>query len=228
MKKLIIDIGRFTCGALTLGAWFLAAASAIHASVVEQISLDTSPLIGHAAGPFSLDFQLNGSNGNTATLSGFSFGAGGGASGNPIHIGGASGDLSSTVTLAETGFLNDLTQGFIPGNRLSFDLTLSTQTRAKSFPDEFTFAVLDRTGAELPTKSFFDVFVDISVTDNPNIQSFGADPNRTPAGGGPPLSIGPPTLQQPGSPAPEPRTLILIFGGGLTILIANAVRRSIT
>ena len=220
-----MNINRFTCCVLAVGSW-LAPAGAIHASVIEEVSLDTSPLIGHAAGPFSVDFQLNGMNGNTATLSGFSFGPGGGASGNPIHIGGASGDLSSTVTLAESGSLNDFTEAFISGSHLSFELTLSTQTKPKSFPDEFTFAILDRTGAELPTKSFFDVFVDISVTDNPNIQSFGADPNRSPTGGGPPLSIGPPTLQQPGSPVPEPKTLILIVAGGLTVLVGNAVRRS--
>ena len=51
------------------------------ATAVFNISLDTSPLIGHPAGPFSLYFQLNdgaaiGDGSNSAILSDFNFGVG--------------------------------------------------------------------------------------------------------------------------------------------------------
>ena len=48
------------------------------------VTLNTSPLVGHTAGPFAMNFQLNDGSGlgdanNTALLSGFVFGGGGGA-----------------------------------------------------------------------------------------------------------------------------------------------------
>src|SRR5947209_858134 len=75
-------------------------ASVSQAGVVYDVSLNTSPLIGHAAGPFSLAFQFNdgsgaGDSNNTAILSAFQFGAGGSASGLPSLFGGASGSLAS-------------------------------------------------------------------------------------------------------------------------------------
>src|SRR5918912_3642632 len=68
-------------------------------SIIYSVSIDTSSLINHPAGPFSLSFQLNDGSGtgdlnNKAVISNFQFG-GGGAAGTPTVIGDASGDLSS-------------------------------------------------------------------------------------------------------------------------------------
>ena len=64
------------------------------------ISVDTSNLL---FGTYALQFQLTNGNAagvNSVTLSGFNFG-GGSPSGAPALIGGASGNLSSTVTLVD-------------------------------------------------------------------------------------------------------------------------------
>src|SRR5438067_1451243 len=92
------------------------------AAAIYDFSLDTSPLIGHAAGPFSLAFQFNDGSGagdanNTAILSAFQFGAGS-ATGAPTLFGGATGSLSSLVTLTDSSFFNAFTQTFNPGNLL--------------------------------------------------------------------------------------------------------------
>ena len=161
----------------------LLCAQGLQADVIEQVTLATAPLIGDAAGPFSVDFQLNGGNGNTATLSNFSFGSGGAPTGTPTLVGGAGGNMAGTVVLAETGFLNEFTQTFVPGSEISFQLDLTTKTKPMGFPDEFAFAILDNTGADLPTNGPFDVFVDVAVTQLPTVTAYGSDPTRSPAGG---------------------------------------------
>jgi hypothetical protein len=200
---------------------FVFSAQPALADLIENIQLDTTPLIGHAAGPFSLDFQLNGSAGNAATLSSITFGVSGGPAGAPIVIGGAAGNLNSTVTLSGINFLNEFTQPFTPGTLLSFQLTLSQRTQALGFPDELTFAILDRTGAELPTQSFSDVFVDIDITAQTTVQTFGSDPTRAPGGGGLPLNIPAPTVQVI---VPEPSDL-LPLAIGLAMMIRRALCR---
>src|SRR4051812_19466391 len=78
--------------------------AAARADIIFNVSMNTAPLIGHPAGPFSIDFQLNNGSGpladNTATISNFNFG-GGAPAGTPTLIGGASGNLSSSVRLTD-------------------------------------------------------------------------------------------------------------------------------
>lgn len=120
--------------------------------IVYHLTLNTSSLKANptvnAAAPFYLDFQFNdgqgtGDGNNTVTASNFTYGAGGSASGTPILSGGASGSLSAGVTLTDSGFYNDFTHGFTPGDLLSFDITLSMPTAdVGGAPDLFTFAIL--------------------------------------------------------------------------------------
>ncbi len=197
-------------------------------SITVSISMDTSPLIGHPAGPFSLGFQLTDGSGlgdanNTANLSNFQFGAGGGTSGSPTLLGGASGDLSSGVTLTDSGFLNWFDQSFTPGDALSFTLTLSTNVDVGGTPDEFSFSILDSTGTELPTLGgpFFDVFVAIDIdSGSPTIQTFASDPTQSPAAGGPPIDMGAPQ----GTVVPEPGALVL-FSTSLVLAALLARKR---
>jgi hypothetical protein len=192
--------------------------SVSQAGVVYDISMVTSPLIGHPAGPFSLEFQLNDGKGtgdanNTATLTNFLFN-GGSAVGSPSLSGGASGSLTSGVNLIDNSFFNQFIQGITPGSVLSFRLSLSTNPDSGGTPDEFSFAILDKTGTEIPTlaPSFFDVFVQIDIASrNPLVQTFGTDTSRNPAGGVGPINIAAPTATL--VPVPEPTSTILVSVG---------------
>jgi hypothetical protein len=184
--------------------------------------MNTAPLVGHNAGPFSVEFQLNDGSGtgdgnNTAILSDFLFN-GGAPAGSPTVNGGAYGDLTSGVTLTDNSFFNQFIQSFTPGSALAFQLFLSTNIDGGGTPDQFSFAILDKTGTELPTLApgFFDVFVQIDI-DSANllVRTFGADTNRIPAGGGSAINI----AASVATPAvPEPST-ILLFPGSLVALL---------
>src|SRR5215831_10831902 len=71
-----------------------------------HVDVNTLSLVGNAGAPFSLDFQLNGTGNNTATLLNFSF-----LNGNPLtdpifgpgYVNGASGTLGSSVVLTDAG-----------------------------------------------------------------------------------------------------------------------------
>jgi hypothetical protein len=196
-------------------------ATTAYADTIANFTLNTATLTTKSAGPFSLDFQLNGTDGNTATLSGFSFGPSGAAVGSPTLIGGASGNLSSSIKLTESGFLNDFTQQFTPGLMLAFELDITTKTKA-GFPDEFTFAILDSTGSELPTRGFGDVFVTVDITGSqPRVQTFSSDPSRSPRAGGPALDIPAPSVNQV-SAVPEPASLTIFAVGAA--LVAYGLR----
>jgi hypothetical protein len=116
------------------------------------------------------------------------------------------------VTLKGNGFLNDFTQSFQPGNVLSFTLNLTSNLEPHGFPDEFTFAILDSSGAELPTKSFANVFLSDAIGSPFGLQAFASDPNQAPHAGGAPLNIPAPTVQTAGA-VPEPSSLLLLIAG---------------
>ena len=187
-------------------------AAPAHAGIVYTVTILTSPLEGDPAAPFSLDFQFNGGSGtgdgnNTAVLSNFLFGAGGAAVGSAALAGGATGDLGSFVQITDTGFLNEFTQGFTPGSLLQFQLALSTNVDAGGTPDQFTMAILDSSGAQLPTLSFFDVFVEIDVDSaNPAIQTFASDPSRNTVAGGAPITLSAPSINT-SIDTPEPGSI---------------------
>lgn len=210
----------------------LSTAAPVCASIIETFTIVTSPLVGDPAGPFSLDFQLNDGSGtndgnNTAVLSGFTFGSGGGAVGSASLVGGASGDLGSSVMITDGSFLNEFTQGFTPGAQLRFQLSLSTNVDDGGTPDQFTLAILDSGGAQLPTLSFFDVFVEIDLDSNdPAIQTFGSDTSRNSLAGGAPINLAEPTFTAVSS-TPEPAT-ILLAGCVLLIVILRRPKANCT
>lgn len=196
--------------------------SIANASILYDITMNTTPLIGHSAGPFSVEFQLNdgsgtGDSNNTAILNDFLFN-GGGPAGSPTLNGGANGNLTSGVTLTDHSFFNQFIQSFTPGSALSFRLSLSTNIDSGGTPDQFSFAILDKTGTELPTLApgFFDVFVQIDIDSaNPVVRTFGADTSRVPAGGGSAINIAAPVATPV---VPEPST-ILLFPASLVALL---------
>ena len=203
-----------------------------HASVIYDISMNTAPLMSHAAGPFSLEFQLNDGRGtgdanNTATLSSFAFG-GGTPMGLPTVAGGASGNLSSSVNLTDSSFFNQFIQGFTPGSMLKFRLSLTTNVDSGATPDQFSIAILDRTHTEIPTLagSFFGVFVSIDIdSSNPTVKTFASDTMRSPAAGGPPITIAAPQVTPAAPPVPEPGTTLLFATGLGAIALWRGKRR---
>lgn len=190
-----------------------------------DIALNTTPLMGHPAGPFSLAFQLadgsgTGNGNNAAILTGFRFGTGGAVSGSPTTSDGATGDLNSGVILTDVGFANIFYQSFVPGDVLMFRLNLTTNVEDASVPDGFIFAILDQTRSPLPTTagSPLDVLLQMNIdSENPTVTAFSGDIMRAPAGGGPSIS-----LEAPRTVVPEPANWTSF---GIGFLLLTSVRR---
>jgi len=156
----------------------LAVSTSYAISIGFNVSLDTSPLIGSSAGPFYIDFQLNDGSGigdanNTVTINNFLFG-GGNAVGNPLlTIGGASGGLSSSVSITDSKFLNEFTQQFNAGSTLNFRVNLTTNVDVGSTPDAFSFSILDNALAPLPTTGLGEALLLANIdSSEPPIETF--------------------------------------------------------
>ena len=174
---------------LIVCALSFADAPACHANLIFDVRFDdTSPLISETGETFSLDFQLNdgsaigtiGDMNNRAILSNFNFGIGGSA-GDPMSIkleGGASGSLTSGITLNDSSFLNEFSQDFNPGSTLSFRVNLTTNVDIGPTPDAFSVGILDKDGAPLPTTGLGGAFLFVNITSsNPSIETFGTTPD---------------------------------------------------
>ena len=194
-----------------LSLWWGLSATVCQAVPV-SVSLDTASISG---GSFSIAFDFfdgDAAAHNTVTIDGFDFG-GGSPTGSPILTGGATGNLSSVVTLSDSGgFFNSLVQGFIPGSILSFVIETTTNF-AGGTPDSLVFSLLDSTGAPLPT-------TDPLGTDALLVIALGSGGPVTETFSSPAFNIPVPQA----AVAPEPGTLVLL-GGGLGGLIVAQLRR---
>jgi hypothetical protein len=204
--------------AALLGVFSLLGASACQAQATFTVHLDTSSLIGNPNGPFSRDFQLSDGSGtndgnNTATLGNFTFGTGA-ATGTATAGGGGAGSLVSGITLTDTGFVNELFQSFTPGNALTFNVALTGNADAGPTPDEFSFAVLDSSLAEIPTTGTGALLI-------ADITPLGIAP-QTFAGTGPYAALSAPTTA---AAVPELGTRPL-FGLGLAAGLFGLCRRT--
>jgi hypothetical protein len=213
---------------------FLSFAACVTASVlcygdvVYDVSLDTAALVGNSNAPFAVDFQLtsgNTSSGivNMVTLSQFAFGTGGSASaGRPFpDSGNASGDLTSAITLNTSGgtFFNEFSQNFAPGDKLTFELDFTNNAQPQPTPDEFTFQLIDKSNAEIPTDdpsgSNSLIVIDLNgSTLQPKIYMTTGDG----------VSITP-RLSSPVSSVPEPASGWLLGIAGI-VLAARAKKRA--
>ncbi len=163
-----------------------------------SLTLDTTSLVSHPAGPFYFGLAFTDGSGigdanNTIMVSNVSFG-GGSSLGNPNTFGGASGSLESGITISDSSSLGWFFELFAPGNQLSFTVTLTSKDDADGIPDRLTFFILDSSGVPLPTKSPAGDYLfgaDLSST-LPTIDIYGSDPSRAPTVGNP-VSIPAPT-----------------------------------
>jgi len=191
---------------LTLLASFATLQRSAQADAIYDVSINTSPLISNAAGPFSLDFQFTDGSGtgdgnNTATVSNFTFGAGS-ATGTPTTSGTVSGDLTSGFSLTDSNFFNEFTQTFTPGNELTFTVDLTTNVDAGGVPDEFSFDILDSTGSEIPTLGTFDYLLLADIdSSQPTLYGYGSDTTRGTVTTGDSIDLPAPSIT---SPVPEP------------------------
>jgi len=223
---------RITFLAVLLLSWFsVMAPRACQANIMFQVHVNTTPLVGHPAAPFAINFQLNDGSGtndanNTATISGFNFG-GGGPSGAPILTGGASGDLSTSVTLTDSTFFNDFVQDFVPGSSLTFNVDLTTNADAGPIPDLFSFTLLDGSGFELPNTSPIGGFVIVNITGpDPTVQSYSND-STIPVPPGEPLDIPAPTITLASTtPVPEPTAWLLWTALSVALLFFGIRKRN--
>jgi hypothetical protein len=213
MKHNRISSSFGLCCALTLSVG--PALAQTTTQTLYHVSINTSQLAKHDAAPFSLHFALADGSGNadgnaSVLLTNFNFGINGDFNSDPSLDGGAAGDLSSAVILQDTQPENVFTGGFIPGDKLTFDVyaTLSLDTNGN--PDAFEFAITDSAGERLPTVDVNNnnTLVRLTTADGStiNVEAYSTDPSQDPFAASPPVSFGPLVLLD-GAPAPGQPTL---------------------
>ena len=205
-------------------AWSVCALAALSqiasAGSIYNVTLDTTPLVGHPAGPFYIELAFTDGSGigdlnNTVTFSNFNFG-GGSALGGPLAIGGATGSLETGIAITDSSFLSLFYEQFAPGLQLSFSLGLTSNDDSGTPPDRISFFVLDSSGVPLPTLApIGDYFFGADLgSAGPAFDAWAGDPSRAPSVGDP-IAIPSPTIT---SAVPEPSALGLL-GGALAALV---------
>lgn len=138
---------------------------------------------------------------NTATLNTFALGGGTvGAVDFSNTFGGASGDISSAVSLTDSSFTNVFAETFSAGASLSFLLNLTTNVDAGGTPDQFSVSIVDPSGNFLlPSDPLTGNLLAINLDSaNPSVSTFSSLVNVSTPG---PVST------------PEPATLLLLSTG---------------
>jgi hypothetical protein len=146
---------------------------------------------------------------NTATLTTFALGGGSaGAVDLSNTFGGASGDLSSTVSLTDSSFTNVFAETFSAGSSLSFLLNLTTNVDAGGTPDQFSISIVDPSGNFLSpsdplTGNLLAINLDSASPSTSTLSSLVAVSSPGPVG------------------TPEPATIFLLTAGLAAIALST-------
>lgn len=184
------------------------------ADVIDQVTLNTAPLIGNSSGPFTLDFQLVEGNGigdsnNTVTLSDFSFGGGSVTTPPSSSTGGVKVASSPfIITLKETSFYDDVEFLFTPEGTLSFEVDATTNIDTVA-PDTFTFALFNNSLSPIPTTNpnGFDSFWELDLpTTGGGTQTISSGTDTTQTS----INIAAPAVMPQVSTVPEPSSFVLL------------------
>ena len=213
MNRTIALTSRAALLALSL---LLAGISPAHADLTFTVTLDTTPI--QSKGPYYVDLTLTGgsaTNTAMATISQFTFGTGGSAgSVSTIFLtNGATGSLTSSVTLTDPKSYNDFYQAFTPGSLLKFNVTIATTSFNTPIPDNFSFSILDSSRTPVPTSdpSTADTLLNLDLTGPmPTIHTYASTSTGLAA----------PTVTF--ATVPEPASLTML---GLGLLAAGAMAR---
>ena len=193
--------------------------------MIYNVTLNTSPLVGHPAGPFYVELTFTDGSGvadanNTVTISNVNFG-GGSALGGPLLFGGASGSLETGVTITDSSVLSLFSEQFAPGLSLSFSLGLTANDDAGGTPDGLTFFLLDSSGVQIPTLApFGDYFISADLGSAGAVFNAFASDSTRPLSVGNPVSIPAPSITAVSS-VPEPSALYLLGGALLGIAVVR-------
>jgi hypothetical protein len=189
------------------------------------VSVDTSAL---TAGTYYAEYSLSdgtvgASTANTITLGSFTVPGGSFGAILPPTLGDASGNMNTAITLADgdPGGVADLAQGFTPGSKLTWDMSVSTVVQPGT-PDEFTFRLLDSGLNYLTTNdpSSNNSYLTIDIT--PSFVS--SDALSVYSGSNVPAPIV--TVLPPSSGStPEPGSLAFIAAGGVSAAVVLRRRR---
>jgi PEP-CTERM motif len=197
---------------IAFAALFLALSpSSAFADDIVNVSVNTSGL-GSSADS-EIFFFLIGTGNNTAILSDISLGGGSaGAVDTLSTTGGASGSLSSSISLNDnTDFLNIFAQSFLAGSNLSLVLDLATNVVSPN-PDQFSFTILDPNGNPIPNSD---------PTGNDNLLAINLDSST------PTTNIYSDLVKTPAPiPTPEPSSFLLLGGGLLCFVLFWHNRRA--
>lgn len=204
-------------------------------SVTYDVAVNTAPLIGHPAGPFSIMFALTDGSGfsdgnNTVIITPLDFG-GGMSLGSPSLWGGASGSLETSVTLVDSDLIALFTESFSSGTILRLSVSLTTNDDEGGVPDRLTMFIVDSAGRRVPTlASGGDFFFGVDLTSAGGLpEAFGSDTSRAPTVGGP-ISFNTPVAQFVSRAAKETiraslTALLSMAGRETTEELHEAIRR---
>ncbi len=132
---------------------------------------------------------------------------------------GRSEDILQPTALVSS-FFNEYFEAFTPGTLLSFQLTTTNVMDPGGTPDEFTLAILDGMGSEIPTTGVADEFLSVTLPGGaPQVAAFGTAPGAA-------FSLSAPTAQPQGSGAtPEPSMLLLTGVGSVLLGLLRRIAR---
>ena len=206
MRKCSIFSGLLTFGLL------LSVAGVVQADALYQVSVNTASLAGTTG---SIDFQFNFGNGEKQAASVAITGLTGGTNGTATSTGQASGAFPGTVTIANgypTSGYNDFFETYTYGSTLKFALDFSgpavtAPNGTSTGNSEFYFSLISDVNGITPAPGTNSNGVAGTVAINPNGSATATAVSSN-------LSF-----------APEPSSLWLTLGAGLTLAGAAFLRR---